>query len=97
MVDSAGKPISLSAESSPVCTPQAARMKSLRPDQNFALEWPAIQSPSRAHSKRVTNTVYTNNKNGNLLRSSRSGFAHFLSSHCSSGPSESTVPGKMLG
>jgi hypothetical protein len=89
MVDSAG---SLSARSSP----QAGKTRSLRPRQNFASEWPAIKSPSRVHSKRVTNTVRTNNNHRNLHRGSRSGFAHLLSSYCSSGPSESTVSGKML-
>ena len=97
MVDSARKPIPLSSQPSPVCTVQAARPESLQRARKFPLEWPAIQSPSRAQSIRITDTVYRNNYRRNLHRGSRSGFAHLLSSYCSSGPSESTVPGKMLG
>jgi hypothetical protein len=97
MVDSARKPIPLGSQPSPVCTMQAARTKSSRRAQKLRLEWSATQSPSRAQSNRVTNTVYRNNYRRNLHRGSRSGFAHLLSSYCPSGPSESTVPVKMLG
>ena len=75
MVDSARKPISLSARSSPVSTVQATRTIDLQRARQLPSEWPAIQFPSRARSKGVTNTVYTNNNHRNLHSRSKSGFA----------------------